>query len=119
MVITAQHNVAFSQDLLPVKVSGATGPKAITINGTYTSTEERLNGKIVYSKFDNVSRCLYFATDGRWWISNTATATAGKLAGFANTAPEEGLPHPTLAKAWEVHDGDAWQPQAVLASVMV
>jgi len=103
--------------LLPVEVSGATGPNADKVNGTYTATEERLNDKTVYSKLGDDSKCLYFATNKKWWVANTAVAKAGKVVGFAYT--DEGLSHPTLAKQWTVWDGKTWQPQPLKASVMV
>ena len=40
---------SFCQDLLPIEVSGATGPRADEVNGTYMYNEEILNGKTVYS----------------------------------------------------------------------
>jgi hypothetical protein len=106
-----------AQRRLPFEVNGATGPKATIVNGTYTPTEERLNGKTVYSKLGDDSKCLYFATDKTWIVTNTTAAKEGKLAGFAHT--EAGLSHPTLAKQWNVFDGEAWQPQTLKASVMV
>ena len=102
---------------MPIEVSGATGPEADKVNGTYLYTEERLNGKTVYSKRGDDSRCLFFATNNTWIIGFMADARAGKLAGVAST--EEGLSHPTLGKKWTVGDGKAWQPQPVKASVMV
>ena len=103
---------------MPIEVSGATGPHADKVNGTYMHTEESLNGKTVYSKRGDDSKCLFFATDKRWYTAEKdEEVKAGKPAGFAST--EEGLPHPTLAKKWEVFDGKAWQPQPLKASVMV
>ena len=102
---------------MPIELSGAIGPKADTVNGTYTSTEEKLNGKTVYSKRGDDSKCLYFANDKRWWVANSADKKAEKIAGFAQT--EAGLSHPTLAKAWRLIEGDEFQPQPVMALVMV
>ena len=102
---------------MPIEVSGATGPNADIVNGTYKPTEERLNDKTVYSKLGDDSKCLYFATDKKWWVALTADVKAGKLAGFAFT--EAGLSHPTLAKQWTVWDGEEFQPQPLKASVMV
>ena len=102
---------------MPVEVSGATGPEADEVNGTYMYTEERLNGKTVYSKRGDDSKCLSFVTNKTWNIGLTADARAGELAGYAST--EAGLSHPTLAKHWIVHDGNDWQSQPVVVSVMV
>ena len=99
---------------MPIEVSGATGPNADKVN---MYTEERLNGKTVYSKRGDDSKCIFFATDPKWYVGLTADARAGKTMGFAIT--ESGLPHPTLAKQWTVGDGKAWQPQPLKASVMV
>ena len=102
---------------MPIEVSGATGPHADKVNGTYMHTEERLNGKTVYSKRGDDSKCLFFATDKTWMSGLIESARAGELSGFAFT--EEGLSHPTLAKQWKVWDGKAWQPQPLKATVMV
>ena len=102
---------------MPVEVSGATGPRADIVNGTYMFTEERLNGKTVYSKRGDDSMCLYFACDKSWCITLTESAKAGKIAGYALS--DQVLSHPTLGKQWRVDDGKAWQPQPVVASVMV
>ena len=108
---------SFCQDLLPLEVSGATGPHADKFNGTYMYTEERLNGKTMNSKRGD-SRCLFFATDKRWYTAEKdEKVKAGKPAGFAST--EECLSHPMLAKQWRVWDGKAWQPQPLKASVMM
>jgi len=104
---------------LPIEVSGATGPNADKVNGTYTSTEERLNDKTVYSKLGSTDSFLIRRQDCKW----DAGATSEELkdnannAGFATT--EAGLSHPTLAKLWEVYEEEAWQPQPLTASVMV
>jgi len=111
------YSIVLSQDLLPVEVSGATGPNADKVNGTYLSTEERLNNKTVYSKCGDDSKCLFFATNKKWMVALTANAKAGKLTGFAYT--EEGLLHPTLAKQWTVGDGEGWQAQPLKAKAMV
>ena len=102
---------------MPVELCGATGPKADLVNGTYTSTEERINGMIVYLKLGDASTCLYFAADKSWWVTYSENAKAGQMKGFAHT--EIGLSHPTLAKKWEVRVGEEWQLQSVVASVMV
>ena len=103
---------------MPIEVSDATGPHADKVNGTFMHTEERLNGKTVYSKRGDDSKCLFFATDKTWYAAvKDEGVKAGKPAGFAST--EEGLPHPTLAKQWRVWDGKALQPQPLEATVMV
>jgi len=96
------------------------GLNADTVNGTYLSTEERLNGMTVYSKLGSTHCFLIRCQDGKW----AAGATSEQLkdneiyAGIASTI-EEGLSHPTLAKQWNVFDGEAFQPQTLKASVMV
>ena len=87
------------------------------VNGTYTSTEERLNGMIVYSKLGDDSWCLCFGADKRWWVTTIASAKAGEISGCAHT--EIDLSHPTLAKKWLVLNSGEWQEQPVMASVMV
>ena len=94
------------------------GPYANYVNGTYMYTEERLNGKTVYSKRGDDSKCLFFANNNKWFVAiKDDKVKAGKPCGLAET--EACLSHPTLAKQWTVWDGKAWQPQPVVASVMV
>ncbi len=103
---------------MPVEVSVLSSPFAEHINGTYTCTEERLNDKTVYSKLGDASKCLFFASDQKWWVSaRTADVKAGKPTGFAHTEP--GLPHPTRAKKWRMWGGKSWNQQAIKASVIV
>ena len=105
------------QELSPVGIYGATGPFADEVNGAYIPIEERLNGKTVYSKLGDAAKCLYFATNKKWWVTYTVYAKEGELIGYAHT--EEGLSHPTLAKQWNVFDGNSFQRQPVVSSVMV
>ena len=116
---------------MPIELSGATGLYAEYVNGTYTSTEERLNGMIVYSKLGDDSKCLYFASnkkwlvayiadakaDKKWSVTTMAHAKAGDTKGCAHT--EIGMSHPALAKKWAVLNSGGWQEQPVVASVMV
>ena len=106
------------RDCLAVVLRGATGPKAGAINGTYSPTNEKANGVPVYVMVGNPARCLYRATDGKWYTTTVADKDANKCAGWAHTV-EVGLAHPTLAKEWKVSDGKAWAKQPVEASVMV
>ena len=98
-------------------MSGATGPYAKLVNGTFTSTKKRLNGMIVYSKLGDVFTCLYFATNKKWFVASMANAKAGNDRCYAQT--EIGLSHPSLAKKWQIWNGEEWQQQPVVASVMV
>ncbi len=115
----------FFQKLYPVKVSGATGPLAEFVNGTYTSTDKRLNGKTVYSKHGSTNYFLFRRKDLKW----AAGATSKELidnddnAGVACTT-ELSLSHPRLAKTWDLFNGlklngEDWQSQPVVASIMV
>ena len=100
-------------------MSGATGLLANDINGTYTSTEESLNGKTVYSKLVDASKCMYFAANKRWCVSvMSAEVKAGKNAPL-HAWTENGLPHPIIAKKWQV--GDGWGPmlQPLVLSILV
>ena len=101
---------------MPIEISDASGIYADIVNGTYTSTEERINSKTVYTKLGDDSLCLYFAADKFWWVALMSEAKAGNVTGFAFT--EAGLPHPSMAKQWRLAgDSDSWQPQALVASV--
>ena len=102
---------------MPVEISVIGGPFSDLINGIYTSTEERLNGKTVYCRLGDASKRLFFAAD-KWWISSmTAEVKAGEPAGFAHT--EAGLPHPMLAKEWHIWSGNSWKQQSMKNSVIV
>ncbi len=90
------------------------------VNGTFTWTAEKLNGRPVYVKFVGLvdsDLCVYFGTNGRWWVATSAHKEANACRGFAHT--EEGLPSPALAKTWHVVVGGVMVPQPVEATHMV
>lgn len=69
----------------------------------------------LYIKRGDASKCLYLAADKQWWVANTADMKAGKSDGFAHS--EAGLPHPTLAKAWQLNKDGVFQPQQMMMLV--
>ncbi len=76
---------------LPVVLQGAMGPRSALINGTYTWTAEKLNGKPVYAHVGDANGWMFFGTDGAWWVSGTTSKNANKCAGYAYT--EEACHH--------------------------
>ncbi len=101
----------------PIVLRGATGPNSALVNGTYVLTAERLNGKPVYAKKGDADRWLFFATDKRWFASDTVSKEGNKTVGSAYTEP--GLAHPATAKTWQVWDGSKTAAQPVDVSIMV
>jgi hypothetical protein len=107
------------RDCMAVVLRGATGSKARFVNGTYSPTNEKVNGKPVFLKARDPKRCLYMAKDDTWHAATVVSKDASDCVWLACTR-EEGLAHPTLAKEWEVTDGpDSWNIQPVKTSMMV
>jgi hypothetical protein len=71
---------------------------------------------IVYSKLGSTVYSLFRRQDGKWAVG-ASFKDQNIHAGFAHT--EAGLPHSSLAKKWQVWNGEVWQQQSVMASVMV
>ncbi len=94
------------------------GPHAERINGTYLPTNDKVNGKLVFVKLEDASRCIFYATNEMWHVASMNDKDSNKNAGSATT--ENGLMHPLMAKAWKVAMGDGvWQPQSLEATCMV
>ena len=102
------------QDILPVEISGALD----TVNGTYMSTDKKLNGRTVFSKLGSAECFIIRRKDRKWAAGATQDDIVdnARNAGLAHTV-EADLLHPALAKAWEVLDDKAQQP--IVASITV
>eukprot|EP00947_MAST-08B_sp_MAST-8B-sp1_P005599 g5599.t1 len=117
-----QAAVACVVTVRPVTISGATGPNAAAVNGTYLPTPEIYNGKPLFFKFRDPDKWLRYVThDGRntWMVSPTADKEENKGAGWA-WCDEKGLHDPADAGAtWNVWDGTQSQKQAAVACVVM
>jgi hypothetical protein len=98
------------------RIGGATGPRAPTINGVYTRTDELKNGKPVFSKVDSCgATCCWFAPTSKWMVSRTADKDAKKAVGYA-VSQKPRLAHPAVAnEVWMVGDTTKHVVQAEVA----
>ena len=125
-----------------VTIAGATGVKAVLVNGTYDlvpSEQEQgddplsrarrrrdLDRSPVYRRKTKSAKgtvvWLYRASDKRWEVSDTKSKDTRKASGWAHTANpvEDGtLPHQFPPRGWNIADGEGgWETQAsVVVSV--
>ena len=97
----------------PVFISGATGPKAASINGFYVVTEEKsFDGRLVLSKRGDPSVCIEHH-GGQWQVKNVSSK--GTDACKANVAGGCALEDCT-SRVWRVNVGkgfssDEWEYQ--------
>ena len=92
----------------PVFISGATGPKAASINGFYVVTEEKsLDGRLVLSKRGDPSMCIEHSK-GLWQVKDVSSK--GEAACFACVAGGCALEDCTL-RVWKVYDGKGFDDQ--------
>ena len=94
-----------------VTISGAEGPNAGYVNGTFRPTDQVQNGRPVYAKEGDGNAWLYYAVDQQWWVSDTESKDAGKAAGWAQSM-ELNLLDPTQGQRWRVYNGTKWEEQA-------
>ena len=91
----------------PVFISGATGPKAASINGFYGVTEEKsLDGRLVLSKRGDPSMCIEHH-GGQWEVKDVSNK--GKAQGKAYVAGGCALEDCT-SRVWKVDDGGPRAP---------
>lgn len=83
-----------------VVVCGTTGILDKYINGSYLCTNEKVNGKPVFSMIGDPTKCLFMATDTKWYAAPVIRKDANERGGWAHT--EAGLAHPALAQKWVV-----------------
>ena len=98
----------------PVIITGATGPRAAEVNGTYKPTGDEHNGHPVYHN-PVKDRWLHCASTDEWCVSGTKNKDAMKPAGVA-VCMEPNLFDPTHGKTWKVNVGGdkPWDEQGSL-----
>lgn len=93
------------------EISGVTGRNAASVNGGYLKTSERSNGKPVYLKMGDTTKCCWYSSSGQWYTSLITDKDANNSQAYAQSV-QKGLDAPQLAKNWTVYDGAAWVAQA-------
>jgi len=97
--------------LLPcIKVSGAEGYWANTVNGVYDVIDDK---KYVMYKKHGVEVYIFMAEDGRWMVNNRESKDSRRAAGYAHSEVMTVGSLPVEAKVWRVSDGKEWQEQAL------
>ena len=103
-------------------IFGATGVNYRHVNGVYLYKGMK-NEKPFYKNLANQS-FLFFASDGKWYVSNKEDFDASKAFGWCRSV-ESGLGHPSLAHLWKMQVGrlassDQWEEQpSVKVATMV
>ena len=96
----------------PIRISGATGVNATTINGVYEPTEEVANGCCLYRKIGDPEKWLEFGAENKkeWVIKKTADK--GFARGWATLfLGYIALPENGKVGEWKVYDGTKFLPQ--------
>ena len=92
---------------IAVSIAGATGHRKEIVNGSYVKSTEVKNGKPVYAKVGDKTKCLFYAADDKWSVANVATKEKNGTKCFAYT-PTTFLASPVLEPAgWRVAEKDS------------
>ena len=90
-----------------VRITGATGLKADSINGIYAVTDELSGDMPVYAKMGSSDLWLmYVASTKDWNIQRTAVKGSDITATAYCKVSHKCLPHECPAGMWKVHNGD-------------
>ena len=95
-------------------ISGATGPKAASVNGVFEPTGEVYNGKVLFAKRGDADKWLRFvASTGKWTVSPTKDKDENSTNGWCFSAgPEKGHANPVCVTQWRVYTGSVVEDQA-------
>ena len=91
----------------PLRISGATGESASSVNGTYMPTGKAYNGRMLLRQQEDPDMWLRYVTyDGlnTWIVSTTSSKDANVDVGVCFCV-EKNLLHPTEAGTWKVAIG--------------
>eukprot|EP01039_Chlorochromonas_danica_P010145 gene10145-11228_t len=93
-----------------IDIRGATGPNAITINGTYDPIDETCNDAPVYQKRGDPNKWMeFFNQSKKWYIK--ATTDRGKARGWLRLACDPMVTPEHCKSTCEVWDGSKWVSQ--------
>ena len=98
-------------------ISGATGPKAALVNGTYLPVTETHNGMPMYRQLENADRLLRVDSRGKWCVSPTDQVRGNENVGSLFSL-EYNVNSPDDVQWWEVWLGNddggegIWMEQA-------
>ena len=93
-------------------ITGAEGPAAHFVIGNYMATGDVQNGRSLFHNSAN-ERWLHYASNNKWFVSNTENKDAMKPIGYAYCV-EPNLFDPTHGKTWKVFDGSKHVEQGSL-----
>ena len=97
-----------------VRIEGATGVHAGSINGFYEPIEEMVGHASVYRKVGDADTWIeYIESSGKWYVK--PTVDRGKARGYARAiiSPPKPLEECPLS-CWQVSDGSNWENQSTL-----
>ena len=93
-------------------ITGAEGPNAHKVIGKYMATGDVQNDRSLFHNSAN-DMWLYYASNNKWYVSNTERKDAMKPSGSAYCV-EPNLFDPTHGKTWMVLDGSKMVEQGSL-----
>ena len=99
---------------MPFRFDGATGEHAAAVKGVYVPSDEMKNGRRVYLKVGDPTRCLWFGPNSTWMASPVSYKNENNAA-CAAYCIETGLDAPYLATRWKVFVDGEFQEQATVA----
>ena len=102
-----------------MRISGARGVNASSINGTYDPEEGLTEGMPVYRKRGDGDKWLeYWCPIKKWMVRpSNSRGTARGWATLLSDPPR--LPEDTHGAVWEVHDGSRWGDQYDVSVTLV
>jgi hypothetical protein len=98
--------------------TGASGPKAATVDGQYVQTEEMKNGFPVFVKVGDDTKCCWVGPDGHWYLSSAVAKDANRDAGYAISI-DPGATSPGEVSRWIVSTGAEFVPQPEVTATLV
>ena len=102
---------------MPIRISGATGSNAVSVNGTYDPTEEiSTGGCYIYQKRGDSGKCLELHA-GRWMVK--PTTSKGRHEGCASIVCDDPKAPEKCGGTWRVLDGSDWIDQASVRAEIV
>ena len=94
-----------------VKIGGATGARASTINGVYVLRNDTMHGAPVFQKEGDPDKWLARGTTGIWRVQPAADRGTVRCWCYSTI---DGLASPWEVQDWNVYDSGSWVVQAAM-----
>ena len=87
-----------------VNIAGATGMNASAVNGTYDRSVEVVNGKRVYNKVGDTTKCLFYSKNKKWMVAPTVVKDQNKTTGWAASSATKHASPELEIRPWSVYN---------------